>query len=129
MGRKEFEKWQIRLRSREKTTSKLAGAVTCCQTLSDSKDFSEHDWRSMGRCPSESARAYEFRTGVLVETERRERNRSADQSPINNVRNKEAKSKELTLTKQKRSAGQMSIEDAFTKKKVAKSKPLVQKGR
>lgn len=68
--RKEFEKWQNLLRSREKTSAQSAGHKAHT-TLTDSKEFSEDGWRSMGRGAGESGRAFEFRTGIREGTDRK----------------------------------------------------------
>lgn len=75
--RKEFEKWQNKLRDRTENRMKSAAGSGVAQTLTDSKAFSEEGWRAMGRGAGESARAFEFRTGIREELDQRIRKRPA----------------------------------------------------
>jgi len=64
--RAEMEKWQKKMREKEAPAAS-SGSRPTAQLLTDSEEFSESSWRAMGRGSSESARAFEYRTGRKAE--------------------------------------------------------------
>lgn len=86
--RKEFEKWQDILRSRSENSGARAETKGM---LTDSADFSESGWREMGRGAGESARAFEFRTGIRNPIERKSRKRPGGQNGVDDTNERVAK--------------------------------------
>jgi len=113
--RKEFDMWQTKLRGRKENVSKSACDVAAGQTLTDSKDFSESGWRAMGRGAGESDRAYEFRTGIRGQTERKMLKRpacsaAATDGPIASGDTKETQRDQCAPSVKKRPAAKVLLD-------------------